>query len=77
MLVWIKDFVLFCDLNTSILSQKKKLASSHCHSYSSTTLLHLSKHLHHHRHGDLAGLTSRSEGVGDGDDGGRDDAGAP
>ena len=27
-------------------------------------------------HGDLAGLTSRSEGVGDGDDGG-DDGGAP
>ena len=41
-----------------------------------TTPLQLSKHLHHHRHGDLAGLTSRSEVVGDGDDGG-DDAGAP
>ena len=41
-----------------------------------TTLLQLSKHLHHHRHGDLAGLTSRSEVVGDGDDGG-DDAGVP
>ena len=32
-----------------------------------TTLLQLSKHLHHHRHGDLAGLTSRSEVVDDGD----------
>ena len=41
-----------------------------------TTLLQLSKHLHHHRHGDLADLTSRSEVVGDGDDSG-DDAGAP
>ena len=41
-----------------------------------TTLLKLSKHLHHHRHGDLAGLTSRSEVVGDGDGGG-DDAGVP
>ena len=41
-----------------------------------TTLLQLSKHLHHHRHGDLAGLTSRLEVVGDGDEG-RDDAGAP
>ena len=41
-----------------------------------TTLLQLSKHPHHHRHGDLAGLTSRPEVVGDGDDSG-DDAGVP